>query len=105
MKIKRITKQEAQEAVAKMSKKQINDLLKEDKEYEKSFNGAKKIIRGAVIERHKKESPEKEFPKEKINIRFDYDVACALRSLGPGWSTEVNNTMRKFLVRKGLLKK
>ena len=100
MKIKRITQQEAQETVAKMSKKQINDLLKEDKEYEESFNGAKKIIRGAVMG-----SPKKEFPKEKINIRFDYDVANALRSLGPDWTTEVNNTMRKFLVRKGLLKK
>jgi hypothetical protein len=39
-------------------------LLEEDKEYEKSFNGAKKIIRGAVMA-----SPKKEFPKEKINIR------------------------------------
>jgi len=57
MKINRITKQEAQEAVAKMSKKQINDLLKEDKEYEESFNSAKKIIRGAVMEPSKKEFP------------------------------------------------
>jgi len=63
MKIKRITKQEAQEAVAKMSKKQIDDLLEEDKEYEESFNGAKKIIRGAVMKRSKKE-----FSEEKINI-------------------------------------
>ena len=100
MKIKRITKQDAQEAVSKMSKKQINDLLKEDREYEKSFNGAKKIVRGAVLGR-----PKKEFPKEKINIRFDYDVARALRTLGSGWSTEVNNTMRRFLVRNGVLKK
>ena len=61
MKIKKLTKQEAQEAVAKMSEKQINDLLKEDKEYEESFNAAKKIIRGAVIDR-----PKKELPKEKI---------------------------------------
>jgi len=61
MKIKKLTKQEAQEAVAKMSEKQINDLLQEDKEYEESFNTAKKIIRGAVIDR-----PKKELPKEKI---------------------------------------
>ena len=100
MKINRITKQEAQKTVDKMSKKQINDLLKEDKEYEESFKGAKKTIRGAVMG-----SSEKGSPKEKINIRFDYDVVCALRSLDPDWATEVNNTMRKFLVRKGLLKK
>ena len=61
MKTKKLTKQQAQEAVANMSKKQINDLLKEDKEYEKSFSGTEKIIRGAVMDR-----PKKELPKEKI---------------------------------------
>jgi uncharacterized protein (DUF4415 family) len=47
--------------------------------------------------------PKMEFTKEKINIRFDHDVAIALRSLGRGWSTEVNNIMRKFLVNSGAL--
>jgi len=49
--------------------------------------------------------PKIEFTKEKINIRFDHDVAIALRSLGKGWSTKVNDTMRKFLVSHGVLVK
>jgi uncharacterized protein (DUF4415 family) len=47
--------------------------------------------------------PKMEFIKEKINIRFDYDVAIALRSLGRGWSTQVNNVVRKFLIDNGVL--
>jgi len=49
--------------------------------------------------------PKIEFTKKKINIRFDYDVAIALKSLGRGWSTKVNDVMREFLVKNGALAK
>jgi uncharacterized protein (DUF4415 family) len=89
---------EAKAAVSKMSKKQLAAFRREDEEYEASFLNIKKFRRGSVLGR-----PKKDFPKEKINIRFDHDVACALRSLGRGWSTRVNDAMRKVLVRSGAL--
>ncbi|MDR1113538.1 MAG: BrnA antitoxin family protein [Candidatus Margulisbacteria bacterium] len=96
--IKRLNIKEARAAVSKMSKKQLDDFRKEEEEYEVSFLGVKKFKRGSVLGR-----PKKDFPKEKINIRFDHDVARALRSLGRGWSTRVNDTMRKVLMHAGAL--
>ena len=50
--------------------------------------------------------PKKEFPKKRTDICFDPDVLTGMKSyFGRGWSAEVNNTMRKLLVRKGVLKK
>ena len=50
--------------------------------------------------------PKKKFPKKRTDICFDQDVLAGMKLyFGHGWSAEVNNTMRKFLVRKGLLKK
>jgi uncharacterized protein (DUF4415 family) len=97
-KIKRLSIKEARVVVSKMSKKQLDNFRKEDEEYEMSFLNVKKYERGSVLGR-----PKKDFPKEKINIRFDHDVACALRSLGRGWSTRVNDTMRKVLRHAGAL--
>jgi uncharacterized protein (DUF4415 family) len=96
--VKRMTRADAQDFVAEMPEAEYGAFVKQDAELDREFAGAKYTQRGALIGR-----PKKEAPKEKINIRFDADVARALRALGRGWSTTVNDTMRSYLVKAGML--
>jgi uncharacterized protein (DUF4415 family) len=48
--------------------------------------------------------PKKESPKKRVDMRFDQDVLSGLKSyFGHGWSTKVNDTMRRTLVKAGVL--
>jgi uncharacterized protein (DUF4415 family) len=48
--------------------------------------------------------PRKEYPKKRVDMRFDQDVLSGLKSyFGHGWSTKVNDTMRRTLTRAGVL--
>jgi uncharacterized protein (DUF4415 family) len=48
--------------------------------------------------------PPKIAPKKRVDIRFDQDVLAGLKSyFGRGWSTKVNDTMRKLLARNGVI--
>jgi uncharacterized protein (DUF4415 family) len=96
--VQRMTGAQAGEIVAEMPEAEYNALAQEDAELDREFSGAVYTRRGALLGR-----PRKEAPKEKINIRFDADVARALRALGRGWSTTVNDTMRSYLVNAGML--
>ena len=60
-------------------------------------------VRGIVTSKPKgapRGRPKKEITKKRTDIRFDPDVLEGLKShFGRGWSTRVNDEMRKILVR------
>jgi uncharacterized protein (DUF4415 family) len=41
--------------------------------------------------------------KQAVKLRLDPDVLLALRSMGKGWQTRVNEQLRAFVSDKGLL--
>jgi len=48
--------------------------------------------------------PKQAFTKQRADIRFDPDVLDGLKShFGRGWSTRVNDEMRKVLVKAGAI--
>lgn len=38
--------------------------------------------------------------KKHVNLRLDPDLLDALRSIGPGWQTQVNETLRKAYLKR-----
>jgi len=44
-----------------------------------------------------------ELKKVQQNIRFDVDVLNGLKGLGRNWSTHVNDVMRQYLFKLGVL--
>ncbi|MCL2629247.1 MAG: BrnA antitoxin family protein [Alphaproteobacteria bacterium] len=48
--------------------------------------------------------PKKSVTKQRVDMRFDPDVINGLKShFGRGWSTKVNDEMRKLLVKSKVL--
>jgi uncharacterized protein (DUF4415 family) len=91
----RITMAKAKAAVARMSRKQLEALGKEDKEYD--FDGGEIVHRGAIMGR-----PKKEIKREVAAVRIPSDALAKIKALGRGWSTRAGDALAK-LVNKGLL--
>jgi uncharacterized protein (DUF4415 family) len=94
-KIKRLTIGEAKAAVAKMSRKKIAALEKEDVDYEASFKSADRTVRGAVIGR-----PRKEIKREVVAVRIPADVLVRLKSMGSGWSTRAGDALAQWVAKE-----
>ena len=47
--------------------------------------------------------PKKTETKKSINVRFSTDVLAAMRRLGRGWQTRIDDVMREWLSTHGLL--
>ncbi|GHU09953.1 hypothetical protein FACS1894185_0160 [Betaproteobacteria bacterium] len=45
----------------------------------------------------------KESTKQSVKLRLDPDVLLALRSMGKGWQTRVNEQLRAYVSDQGLL--
>ena len=51
----------------------------------------------AAIAIKKAGRPKKQHPKEHINVRIDADILAALRAMGRGWQTRINNVLRDYV--------
>ena len=47
--------------------------------------------------------PKKANPKKSVNIRFSSDVLARLRASGRGWQTKVDEVMREWLDKTGVI--
>jgi uncharacterized protein (DUF4415 family) len=84
---KRMTKKEAAAIIAKLSKKQLVTLAKEDKKYD--FTGGRRTqIRFG--------RPPKEITRELASIRIPAPALRKLHSLGKGWSTIAGNVLTEW---------
>jgi uncharacterized protein (DUF4415 family) len=55
----------------------------------------------AVVRRRGQRGPQKSPTKEKVTLRLSPEVVSYFRQTGPGWQTRLNDTLEKFVKRKG----
>ena len=58
------------------------------------FENAEISVGDKVVRRGR---PPADFPKELISLRLDQDVLQRLRAFGPGWQTQVNQVLRRYV--------
>ncbi|GBR76938.1 hypothetical protein NO2_1410 [Candidatus Termititenax persephonae] len=101
-----ITRMTAKEARNAYTPAQIKAMLKKAKSLplDKNEIPTAEDLESGRIRLLRRGRPKKEYPKKRVDMRFDQDVLVGLKSyFGRGWSTKVNDTMRRTLARAGVL--